>query len=72
LILTLIGAIGGTIGFIKTRSIPSLIGGILIGSVYGISGHKIQSGQRYGHEIGQSFSKFQKNKLENYSFTNMF
>lgn len=49
-----IGAIGGTVGFIKTRSLPSLIGGIVIGSFYGLSGHRIQSGQRYGHELGES------------------
>ncbi|KAH9821613.1 transmembrane proteins 14C-domain-containing protein [Melampsora americana] len=48
--------IGGTIGFIKTKSIPSLIGGILIGSIYGLSGQRIQSGQRYGHEIATAAS----------------
>lgn len=42
--------LGGAIGYARTRSVPSLVGGVVIGSAYALMGHRIQEGMSYGHE----------------------
>ncbi|CAO1629638.1 unnamed protein product [Parajaminaea phylloscopi] len=44
-------AVGGTIGFLRTRSMPSLVAGVGVGLVYAIAGQRIRTGQDYGYEL---------------------
>jgi uncharacterized membrane protein (UPF0136 family) len=44
-------AVGGAMGFARTRSIPSLVAGLTVGALYGYGGYRIQEGQAYGYEI---------------------
>ncbi|KAI8058901.1 transmembrane proteins 14C-domain-containing protein [Thamnidium elegans] len=43
-------AVGGVVGFAKTRSMPSLIAGLGVGALYGAAGYLIQQNKDYGHE----------------------
>ncbi|KAI7875814.1 hypothetical protein K492DRAFT_182350 [Lichtheimia hyalospora FSU 10163] len=49
-------AVGGIIGFSKTGSVPSLVAGVSVGSVYGYAGYLIHHHRPYGIEtaIGAS------------------
>ncbi|PWN23299.1 hypothetical protein BCV69DRAFT_310769 [Microstroma glucosiphilum] len=49
-------SIGGTIGFLKTRSVPSLVAGVGVGVVYALAGTRIKSGQDYGYELAAANS----------------
>ncbi|PWN30064.1 hypothetical protein BDZ90DRAFT_257166 [Jaminaea rosea] len=49
--LAALTSLGGTIGFMRTRSRPSLIAGVGVGLVYALAGRRIQTGQDYGYEI---------------------
>ncbi|MBW0489927.1 hypothetical protein O181_029642 [Austropuccinia psidii MF-1] len=42
--------IGGSVGFLRAKSLPSLVGGLSLGSIYGWSGYRISNGQKYGYE----------------------
>ncbi|KAF4587746.1 UPF0136 domain protein [Ophiocordyceps camponoti-floridani] len=43
---------GGLMGFVRTRSKPSLIAGSAVGILYGIGGYRMQNKQPYGIELG--------------------
>ncbi|EJU03665.1 hypothetical protein DACRYDRAFT_21175 [Dacryopinax primogenitus] len=42
--------IGGVTGYVRSRSMPSLIAGTGVGLIYGWSGYQIRSGGDYGYE----------------------
>jgi len=44
-------ATGGTIGFVRTRSVPSIVAGLTVGLLYGLGGFRIQNGKPYGVEL---------------------
>lgn len=44
-------AVGGTIGFAKTRSVPSLVAGVGVGAVYALGAYRIREGYSFGYEI---------------------
>ncbi|KAK6330238.1 hypothetical protein TWF730_004733 [Orbilia blumenaviensis] len=44
-------AFGGTMGFIRTGSIPSLAAGLGIGAMYGYSGYLLKKNANYGIEL---------------------
>jgi len=49
----IIGALtagGGTFGYIKTGSIPSIVAGLTVGTLYLVGGYRIQNKQTYGVE----------------------
>ena len=43
-------------GFLKKGSKPSLAAGLLFGSIYGFSGHLINSNEEVGHDIAAASS----------------
>ncbi|KAI1398201.1 TMEM14-domain-containing protein [Hypoxylon fuscum] len=44
-------ASGGTVGFVKTGSVPSIAAGMTVGILYGLGGYRLQSRQPYGVEL---------------------
>jgi len=50
-ILGALTAGGGTFGYIKTGSIPSIAAGVTVGALYLIGGYRIQNRQSYGVEL---------------------
>ncbi|KAI0136458.1 upf0136 domain-containing protein [Xylariales sp. AK1849] len=42
---------GGTIGFLKTGSVPSVAAGCTVGLLYGLGGYRLQNRQPYGLEL---------------------
>ncbi|KIE03443.1 UPF0136 domain protein, partial [Metarhizium majus ARSEF 297] len=42
---------GGIMGYVRTRSIPSIIAGTAVGVLYGLGGYRIQNHQPYGVEL---------------------
>ncbi|GAA95023.1 uncharacterized protein L969DRAFT_18947 [Mixia osmundae IAM 14324] len=48
--------LGGAAGFARTRSRPSLIAGLVVGSAYALAGYRLQTGADYGHEIAAGAS----------------
>ncbi|PSS23132.1 hypothetical protein M430DRAFT_116990 [Amorphotheca resinae ATCC 22711] len=42
---------GGTFGYIKTGSVPSIAAGLTVGSLYLLGGYRIQNRQSYGVEL---------------------
>ncbi|KAF1921647.1 transmembrane proteins 14C-domain-containing protein [Ampelomyces quisqualis] len=44
-------AVGGTAGYIRTRSTPSLVAGLVLGVSYGYAGYRIKENQDYGTEL---------------------
>jgi len=50
-ILGALTAGGGTFGYIKTGSVPSIAAGVTVGALYLIGGYRIQNRQSYGVEL---------------------
>ncbi|KJZ80600.1 hypothetical protein HIM_00450 [Hirsutella minnesotensis 3608] len=50
-ILAALTAGGGIMGYVKTRSVPSLVAGSAVGLLYGLGGYRIQNRQPYGVEL---------------------
>merc|ERR1712098_965890 len=50
-ILGALTAGGGTFGYVKTGSIPSVAAGVTVGALYLLGGYRIQSRQSYGVEL---------------------
>lgn len=46
----------GIAGFAKTRSVPSLVAGVAVGSLYGVAGYLIKENKDYGHETAVAAS----------------
>ncbi|KAJ8110454.1 hypothetical protein ONZ43_g5865 [Nemania bipapillata] len=42
---------GGTMGYIRTGSIPSIAAGVTVGLLYGLGGYRLQTRQPYGTEL---------------------
>ncbi|KAI9311107.1 transmembrane protein 14 [Dichotomocladium elegans] len=49
-------SVGGIAGFVRTRSVPSLVAGVAIGSLYGVAGYLIKENKDYGHETAVAAS----------------
>ncbi|KAL4997354.1 transmembrane proteins 14C-domain-containing protein [Aspergillus recurvatus] len=52
LILSLLTSLGGIIGYSRTGSLPSIIAGLSVGTLYLLSFLRLRGGQTYGEEIG--------------------
>ncbi|PHH58990.1 hypothetical protein CDD81_3962 [Ophiocordyceps australis] len=50
-VLALLTAGGGIMGYVRTRSVPSLVAGSAVGMLYGIGGYRLQNRQPYGIEL---------------------
>ncbi|KAJ3013087.1 UNVERIFIED_CONTAM: hypothetical protein HDU68_000878 [Siphonaria sp. JEL0065] len=44
-------AIGGSIGFVKGKSVPSLVSGMSCAGLYALAGYRLANGESYGAEI---------------------
>lgn len=44
-------AVGGAVGYARTRSVPSIVAGLSVGAIYAYGGWRIQEGKDYGYEI---------------------
>ncbi|KAJ4366735.1 hypothetical protein N0V95_000064 [Ascochyta clinopodiicola] len=44
-------SVGGTAGYLRTRSTPSLVAGLVLGASYGYSGYLIKENKDYGTEL---------------------
>ncbi|KAJ8127791.1 hypothetical protein O1611_g5846 [Lasiodiplodia mahajangana] len=42
---------GGTMGYIRTGSVPSIAAGVTVGLLYGLGGYRMQTRQSYGVEL---------------------
>ncbi|KAI1083027.1 TMEM14-domain-containing protein [Whalleya microplaca] len=54
LIAYVLGALtagGGTMGYVRTGSLPSVAAGLTVGLLYGLGGYRIQGRQSYGIEL---------------------
>ncbi|KAI0996950.1 hypothetical protein K3495_g11234 [Podosphaera aphanis] len=50
-ILGALTAGGGTLGYVRTGSIPSVAAGVTVGALYLLGGYRIQKRQAYGVEL---------------------
>jgi len=50
-ILGAITAGGGTMGYVKSGSIPSIVAGLTVGTLYLLGGYRVQNRQPYGIEL---------------------
>ncbi|KAJ3073296.1 hypothetical protein HDU98_001846 [Podochytrium sp. JEL0797] len=49
-------AVGGTIGFVKGKSVPSLVAGMTCAGIYAFAGSRIAAKASYGAEIAVAVS----------------
>ncbi|TGJ87775.1 hypothetical protein E0Z10_g973 [Xylaria hypoxylon] len=42
---------GGTMGYARTGSVPSIVAGVTVGLLYGLGGYRVQNRQPYGVEL---------------------
>ncbi|KAJ3035074.1 hypothetical protein HDV00_004338 [Rhizophlyctis rosea] len=49
-------AVGGIIGYSRTRSTPSLIAGLSFGALYAVSGYLLKENKDYGVELASATS----------------
>ncbi|KAJ3063310.1 hypothetical protein HDU99_004884 [Rhizoclosmatium hyalinum] len=49
--LAVVCALGGTVGYVKGNSLPSLLAGISVGALYGTSAYLIKNNKDYGYEL---------------------
>ncbi|KAL4961305.1 TMEM14 family protein [Aspergillus stella-maris] len=52
LTLSLLTSLGGSIGYFRTGSLPSIIAGLSVGALYLLSYFRMRNAQTYGQEIG--------------------
>ncbi|KAK4196386.1 transmembrane proteins 14C-domain-containing protein [Triangularia verruculosa] len=50
-ILSALTAVGGAIGYARTKSLPSVVAGTAVGLLYGLGGYRLQNGEGYGLEL---------------------
>lgn len=50
-ILAALTAGGGTIGYIRTGSVPSIAAGVSVGALYALGGYRLSNRQPYGVEL---------------------
>lgn len=50
-ILGALTAGGGTMGYVRTGSVPSIVAGVTVGTLYLIGGYRIQNKLSYGVEL---------------------
>ncbi|KAM3065973.1 hypothetical protein ACMFMG_009805 [Clarireedia jacksonii] len=50
-ILGALTAGGGTMGYVRTGSVPSIVAGVTVGSLYLLGGYRVQNRQSYGIEL---------------------
>ncbi|EIM91569.1 uncharacterized protein STEHIDRAFT_128410 [Stereum hirsutum FP-91666 SS1] len=50
-VLAALTAGGGITGYARTGSVPSIVAGVLVGTLYGVGGFRIQNNQPYGVEL---------------------
>ncbi|CAE6529543.1 unnamed protein product [Rhizoctonia solani] len=56
LTMALLCSVGGITGFVRTRSVPSLVAGVGVGAMYGYAGNQIRTGGNYGYETALAAS----------------
>ncbi|KAG9248870.1 transmembrane proteins 14C-domain-containing protein [Calycina marina] len=50
-ILGALTAVGGTMGYVRTGSMPSIVAGMTVGILYLVGGYRIQNRLPYGNEL---------------------
>ncbi|KAJ3226325.1 hypothetical protein HDU78_010395 [Chytriomyces hyalinus] len=50
--LAAVSVLGGTVGYVKSKSLPSLVAGVSFGALYAVTGHLIRTNADYGVELG--------------------
>ncbi|KAG8703601.1 hypothetical protein FRC08_002744 [Ceratobasidium sp. 394] len=56
LTMALLCSVGGITGFVRTKSIPSLVAGVGVGAMYAYAGSQIRNGGPYGYETALAAS----------------
>ncbi|KAF2146860.1 uncharacterized protein K452DRAFT_283061 [Aplosporella prunicola CBS 121167] len=50
-ILGALTAGGGITGYVRTRSVPSIVAGVTVGTLYGLGGYRLSNREPYGVEL---------------------